>query len=143
VNADVVRAAVLEMRRRGTTIVFSTHDMGVAERMCDRIFMIFRGQTVLDGSLDEIQARYGQDTIRVRTAGGPEALRGIAGVEAVTDFGNFQDVRFAGDPQTMLAALISKTAVRHFEVTTPSLNDIFIRIANPSVADVSATVGGA
>src|SRR5215471_10390258 len=51
VNAEVLKDAVLEMRRRGTTVVFSTHDMATAERMCDRIFMIFRGRKVLDGTL--------------------------------------------------------------------------------------------
>ena len=141
VNADVVRAAVLELRRRGATIVFSTHDMSTAERMCDRIFMIFQGKKVLDGSLDEIQARYGQDTIRVRTAAGPSVLQGVAGVEAVTDFGNYQDVRFNGDAQALLAALASRTAIRHFEITKPSLNDIFIRIAKPSDAHVAVTAG--
>jgi ABC-2 type transport system ATP-binding protein len=141
VNADVVRAAVLELRRRGTTIVFSTHDMATAERMCDRIFMIFQGKKVLDGSLDEIQARYGQDTIRVRTAAGPGALAGLAGIDAVTDFGNYQDVRYTGDPQTLLAALVARTSVGHFEVTKPSLNDIFIRIAKPSAAYATANAG--
>ena len=141
VNADVVRAAVLELRRRGTTIVFSTHDMASAERMCDRIFMIFQGKKVLDGSLDEIQARYGQDTIRVRTASGPSALQGLPGIDAVTDFGNYQDVRFTGDSQAFLAALAARTPIRHFEVTKPSLNDIFIRIAKPSGAHVTAHAG--
>jgi len=140
VNADVVRSAVLELRRRGTTIVFSTHDMAAAEGLCDRIFMIFLGRKVLDGSLDEIQAQYGQDTIRVRTTAGPAALKGLAGVEAVTDFGNYQDVRFTGDSQVLLGSLAARTAVRHFEVTKPSLNDIFIRIAKPS-ADGSHAAG--
>ena len=76
VNADVLRDAVLELRQRGTTIVFTTHDMGVAEQMCDRIFMIFKGRKVLDGTLDEIQARYGHDTVRVRTEAGRAALDG-------------------------------------------------------------------
>src|SRR5689334_10531641 len=70
VNAETLKDAVLEIRRRGTTVVFSTHDMTTAERMCDRIFMIFRGRKVLDGTLDEIQAEYGFGTVRVRTAGG-------------------------------------------------------------------------
>lgn len=141
VNADVVRAAVLELRRRGTTIVFSTHDMSSAERMCDRIFMIFQGRKVLDGSLDQIQARYGQDTIRVRTERGPSALEGLAGVDAVTDFGNYQDVRFSGDAQAFLTALAARTPIRHFEVTKPSLNDIFIRIAKPSGPHATAHAG--
>ena len=141
VNADVVRAAVLELRRRGTTIVFSTHDMSSAERMCDRIFMIFQGRKVLDGSLDQIQARYGQDTIRVRTERGPAALEGLAGIDAVTDFGNYQDVRFSGDAQAFLTALAARTPIRHFELTKPSLNDIFIRIAKPSGSHVTAQAG--
>jgi ABC-2 type transport system ATP-binding protein len=141
VNADVVRTAVLELRRRGTTIVFSTHDMSTAEHMCDRIFMIFQGQKVLDGSLDDIQARYGQDTIRVRTAGGASVLNGYTGIDAVTDFGNYQDVRFSGDPQAFLAALMARTTVRHFEITKPSLNDIFIRIAKPSAVHATALAG--
>ena len=82
VNAESLRDAVLELRRDGTTVIFSTHDMGAAERMCDRIFMIFKGNKVLDGTLDEIQARYGQDTVRVRTAAGPAALAGMPEVEA-------------------------------------------------------------
>jgi ABC-2 type transport system ATP-binding protein len=141
VNADVVRTVVLDLRRRGTTIVFSTHDMGAAERLCDRIFMIFRGGKVLDGTLDEIQSRYGQDTIRVRTAMGPSALERLQGIEAVTDFGNYQEVRYTGDPQALLTSLVGRTTVQHFEVTKPSLNDIFIRIARPSTQAALAGMG--
>jgi ABC-2 type transport system ATP-binding protein len=131
VNADVMRDAVLELRRRGTTIVFSTHDMAVAERMCDRLFMIFKGRKVLDGTLDEIQATYGFDTIRVRTDDGPAALAGLPDVLSITDHGNLQEVRVSGDPQAFLRRLISRTAVQQFEVTRPSLHDIFVRIAKP------------
>src|SRR3974390_2541393 len=79
VNAETLKDAVLEMRRRGTTVVFSTHDMATAEKMCDRIFMIFRGRKVLDGTLEDIQAQYGFDTVRVRTSGGAAAPAGAAG----------------------------------------------------------------
>ncbi len=138
VNADVMRDAVLELRRRGTTIVFSTHDMAVAERMCDRIFMIFKGRKVLDGTLDDIQAAYGFDTVRVRTDAGPAALDGLPDLLSVNDHGNFQEVRVAGDPQAFLKRLVARTAVQHFEVTRPSLHDIFVRIAKPEAepADV-------
>lgn len=64
VNAEVLKDAVLDLKRAGTTVVFSTHDMSVAERFCDRIFMIFKGHKVLDGTLDQIQSIYGYDTIR-------------------------------------------------------------------------------
>ena len=133
VNAQVLKDAVLELRGRGTTIVFSTHDMATAEKMCDRIFMIFRGRKVLDGSLESIQEQYGADTVRVRTSRGADALDGIPGVESVNDFGQMQDVRLSGDPQEFLARLTARAAVYHFEVTRPSLQDIFVRIARPDV----------
>jgi ABC-2 type transport system ATP-binding protein len=132
VNAQTLKDAVLEIRRRGTTVVFSTHDMATAERMCDRIFMIFRGKKVLDGTLEDIQAQYGFDTIRLRTAGGAAVLAGIPGVESVNDYGQMQEVRVPGDPQAFLKAVAAKTAVHQFEITRPSLHDIFVRIARPT-----------
>ena len=131
VNAQVLKDAVLEMRRRGATVVFSTHDMSTAERMCDRIFMIFRGRKVLDGSLESIQDQYGADTVRVRTSIGAAAFAGMPDVEAVNDFGQMQEVRLKGDPQAFLTRLTERAAVYHFEVTRPSLQDIFVRIAKP------------
>jgi ABC-2 type transport system ATP-binding protein len=132
VNAEVLKDAVLEVRRAGTTIVFSTHDMGVAERMCDRIFMIFRGRKVLDGTLAEIQAAYGADTVRVRVGGGAALLRSLPGITTVNDYGQLQEIRFPGDPQQLLTTLVARTRVQHFEVTHPSLHDIFVRIARPT-----------
>ena len=136
VNADALRDAVLGLRGSGTTIVFSTHDMSAAERLCDRIFMIFKGNKVLDGTLDEIQRRYGQDTVRLRTAGGRATLAGMTGIESVTDHGNLQDVRLTGDPQAFLRALVQQTTVQHFEITKPTLHDLFIRIAKPTAEDL-------
>ena len=137
VNAESLKDAVLEMRSRGTTVVFSTHDMTTAEKMCDRICMIFRGRKVLDGSLDEIQATYEQDLVRVRLAGGVGALSGVDGILSVTDHGNFQDLKVTGPPQQVLARLIQRTEVRHFEVVRPSLADVFIQIARPTDADLA------
>ncbi len=131
VNAQVLKEAVLDLRQRGTTVVFSTHDMGTAEKMCDRIFMIFRGRKVLDGTLHDIQEQYGADTVRVRTALGVTAVTGMAGVETINDYGQIQEVRLKGDPQAFLRHLVERTTVYHFEMTRPSLEDIFVRIARP------------
>jgi ABC-2 type transport system ATP-binding protein len=131
VNAHVLKDAVLEIRGQGTTVVFSTHDMTTAEKMCDRIFMIFRGSKVLDGTLHDIQDQYGADTVRVRTAAGVDAYTGMSEVESLNDFGQVQEVRLSGDTQVFLQRLIARTTVYHFEVTRPSLHDIFVRIAHP------------
>ena len=140
VNADVLREAVLELRRKGTTVIFSTHDMAVAEKMCDFIFMIYKGNKVLDGTLNSIQDRYGQDTVRVRVEGDNFDARTIPGVEKVNDFGRLQELRMAPNTnsQTLLSELMRRGRVEHFELTRPSLHDIFVRIARPSVESMTS-----
>lgn len=134
-NSEVLREAVLEAKKAGTTVVFSTHDMQTAEDLCDRIFMIYNGDKVLDGTLAEIQDQHGFDTIRVRTDDGADALRDIDGVEEVTDMGNSQEVRWGRDPQELLQALAAKTRVSLFEVARPSLREIFVKIAGTEKGD--------
>jgi ABC-2 type transport system ATP-binding protein len=135
VNAEVLREAILTLKKNGTTVIFSTHDMGVAERMCDFIFMIYKGKKVLDGTLESIQNSYGEDTLRVKIEGDNVRLDTIPGVENVTDFGKMQELRIARgvDPQTVLVELMKRGRVRHFEQSQPSLQDIFVRIASPTV----------
>jgi ABC-2 type transport system ATP-binding protein len=133
VNSDIIREAILELRDAGATIIFSTHDMAMAEKMCDFIFMIYQGRKVLDGTLNEIQDKYGSDVIRVRTENAAATLNGLQGVEKINNLGQMQELRIVSgvDPQTILAALMQKTRLLSFEVAKPSLHDIFVRIAAP------------
>lgn len=131
VNMEVLKDSMIEMRRRGSTVIFSTHDMNTAEKLCDRIFMIFNGNKVLDGTLDEIQSRYGSNTVRLRTAGGSSVLTGLPEVEAFNDDGRLQQVRLRGDAQAFLRRLVERTTVYQFELARPSLHDIFVEIAGP------------
>jgi ABC-2 type transport system ATP-binding protein len=134
VSVDTIRTAILDLRRRGATVILSTHDMSVAESMCDSILMIYRGRKVLDGTLDAIQRQYGNDTIRVSAAGGFDDL---PGVEKVRDLGQVQELRMARgcDPQEVLRALVARTRVTSFSVTKPALHDIFVRIAGQEPAE--------
>jgi ABC-2 type transport system ATP-binding protein len=136
VNAEVLREEILNLRRDGTTVIFSTHDMSVAEKLCDFIFMIYKGRKVLDGTLESIQDAYGSDTVRVLLEGRPE-LDGMPGVAKVTDFGRWQELRLepGSDPQRLLPLLMERGGVRHFELTRPTLQDIFVRIARPAAED--------
>ncbi|HUU85912.1 MAG TPA: ATP-binding cassette domain-containing protein [Phycisphaerae bacterium] len=137
VNAEVVKDAILEVKRGGTTVILSTHDMNVAERMCDFIFMIFKGRKVLDGTLESIQDAYASDTIRVRVEGNGDVFGDLPGVERVNDFGHFQELRTTeqADPQAILHALAARARIRLFELARPSLNDIFVRIAGPEAQE--------
>jgi ABC-2 type transport system ATP-binding protein len=135
VNTDVLRDAILELRRNGATIVFSTHDMAVAEELCDFIFMIYKGRKVLDGTLQSIQDIYGTDTVRVQIDG-PPVGDDLPGVVKVTDLGRWQELRLApgADTQAILTHLMQRGRVRHFEMSRPTLHDIFVRIARPDAA---------
>ena len=137
VNTEVVRSAILDLRKQGTTVIFSTHDMSVAERMCDFVFMIFRGEKVLDGTIQAIKNEYGTDTVRLMIDNGREQLDAIPEIKRVVDMGGYQEVQVNGDPQDLLRRLTAQTRVRLFEVTQPSLHDIFIRIAGPEAEDAS------
>ncbi len=138
VNADVMKNIILELKNQGKTIIFSTHDMGTAERMCDYIFMIYKGKKVLDGTLSGIQDKYGNDSIRLACDNASKVLTGISGIQKVNDFGQYQELRLKEDtdPQSILKQILEVTKVSRFELTTPSLLDIFIRIASPEAADI-------
>lgn len=133
VNADVLREAILELRDRGATIIFSTHDMAMAEKMCDYVFMIYKGRKVLDGTLLEIQDKYASDTIRVQIEGGSHIYKGIDGIDRINDFGKLQELRVSenADTQAILRDIMQRTRVFRFEVVKPSLHDIFVRIVRP------------
>ncbi|MBM3237138.1 ATP-binding cassette domain-containing protein [Candidatus Poribacteria bacterium] len=133
VNVDVIKSAVLDLQARGTTIILSTHDMNVAETMCDFIFMIFKGRKVLDGTLGSIQEAYGHDTLRIRSEDGLSALQNLPGVDSINNFGQMQELHLTQDcdPQEVLATIMARTRVKSFEIASPSLHDIFVRIAAP------------
>jgi ABC-2 type transport system ATP-binding protein len=138
VNTEMIRDAVLELREKGATVIFSTHDMSMAERMCDFIFMIFKGKKVLDGTLSSIQDAYGTDTIRIKAENGFPELNELDGVESIRDFGNMKELRMtpACDPRKVLRTVLAKTNILGFEIVKPSLHDIFLRIAGPESREV-------
>jgi ABC-2 type transport system ATP-binding protein len=139
VNVDAIRSAVLELQSQGKTVIFSTHDMATAEKMCDFIFMIFKGKKVLDGTLASIQDQYGDDTIRIASDNGHDLLSSIPGVEHINDYGRIQELRIKSDadPQEIVSQVMAKTRVRSFEIAKPSLHDIFVRIAGPEAKEVN------
>ena len=138
VNVELVAALLAELRAQGRTILLSTHDMTAAERLCDRIAMIFRGRLVLEGTLDEIQARYALGRVRVETDAPTSLLLELPGVTAVHGEGRRRDVALDGAPEAFLAALVARAPVRHFEIVRPSLHDVFVRIAGPDAQEATA-----
>jgi ABC-2 type transport system ATP-binding protein len=139
VNTEVIKDAILEIQANGTTVVFSTHDMSMAEKMCDFIFMIFKGKKVLDGTLTDIQSQYANDTIRIRSGNGVGVFENLKGVEKINDYGQLQELRVADDvdPHLILKEILERTRINSFDIVKPSLHDIFIRIAGPEAKEVA------
>ncbi len=144
VNLESLKEAVLSLRQSGTTIVFSTHDMEMAEKMCDTIFMIFKGKKVLDGTLDSIQSLYPADQVRVKIEYFPsDGSLNQFGESAVPAIEGISEIRFTGQHHTfkldqtdqvqdVMQRLSAQRVVSHFEVVKPSLHDIFVQIARPT-----------
>ena len=135
VNLESLKDAVISLRENGTTIVFSTHDMDMAEKMCDTIFMIFNGKKVLDGTLSSIQAQYPADRVRIQFED-EATMPDVRGITELENNGRFHEFRLenVNHSQDVLSQLMQQRRVAHFEIIKPSLHDIFVRIARPEAA---------
>jgi ABC-2 type transport system ATP-binding protein len=102
--------------------------MDTVERLCDRVALIDRGQKVLDGSVADVKARHGKNTVVLAYDGDGAFLGSLPGVAKVTDFGQYVEVRLqdGADPQPLLREAVARLRLRRFEIVEPSLHDIFV-----------------
>ena len=129
VNVEFMIEVLAEFKKRDKTVIFSTHLMETAERLCHDIILIDRSKKVIGGSLREVKESYGHNRIALRATGGEAVLNDKTLVEKVLDHADEKDIELASgaDPQELLAKLIAAGAViSKFEQVEPSLNDIFI-----------------
>jgi len=130
VNQNLFKDQILDLNRQGTTIVFSTHLMETAERLCSDILLINKGRKVIGGSLRQIKEAYGKNTIALRSDGGDAALMDSTLVSKIIEHSDEREVQLAdgADAQTLLRKLMDAGAViTKFEQVEPSLNDIFVQ----------------
>ena len=129
VNVESLKEIVLDLKRAGKTIIFSTHQMEVAEKICDDICLLNRSQKVFEGSLREIKRSFGRNAVAVRCEGGDGVLDDPALVSKVVRHADEAQALLAhgADAQVLLRRLIDSGArIGKFEMVEPSLNDIFI-----------------
>jgi ABC-2 type transport system ATP-binding protein len=136
VNATLLKDVLLEMKRQGKTILFSTHRMDQVEKLCDTICLINRGRSVLQGNLKQLKARYGKNNVQIEYEGNGDFLQQTRLVGSYNNYGNYVEVRLApgADPQTLLQMVAEKSRVSKFEVMEPSLEEIFIDIVGKTNA---------
>lgn len=129
INVELLKEIVLDLKRSGKTIIFSTHQMEVAEKICDDICLLNRSEKVFEGSLREIKSSFGHNAIAVRCEGGDGVLDDPALVSKVVRHADETQALLAqgANAQTLLRRLIESGAtIGKFEMIEPSLNDIFI-----------------
>ena len=126
INTQLVKDLMRELRKQGTTILMSTHQMHQVEELCDRILIIDEGRNVLYGELDRIRRDHSGHAVLVRVVGD---LPEMAGVEVVTDHNGALKLTLSDEtsPQDILQQLVNRTVVEHFEIAVPTLDEIFIR----------------
>ncbi|MCE2398702.1 MAG: ATP-binding cassette domain-containing protein [Gemmatimonadetes bacterium] len=128
INQEVLEAIVLEERRRGATILFSTHLMEQAERICERVCLIASSRKVLDGDLREIKRRERSGVVAVEFEGDDRWLSSLD-VAEIEEVGQAHHLTLG--PRTDSARLLATAAaagvgVRRFEVLEPTLREIFV-----------------
>lgn len=130
VNVELLKDIVLDLKAAGKTIIFSTHQMEVAERICDDICLINRSRQVLEGSLREIKQGFGRNSVALRVEGVDGILDDASMISKLERHSDEVEVLLApgASAQDLLKKLIASGAsVSKFEMIEPSLNDIFIQ----------------
>ena len=133
VNSQVMKDVVVDIARQGKTVLFSTHIMEQAEKMCDRIVIISRGRKVVDGSLADVKREFGGRHVALSfTRNADRAARVLADrtlCAKVDDYGATAEVELAetGDADRLLRTLVQEdVGLARFEVVEASLQSIFI-----------------
>ncbi|MDR1455725.1 MAG: ATP-binding cassette domain-containing protein [Tannerella sp.] len=133
VNVDLLKKEMLELKEKGHTLIFSTHDMASVEEICDEIALIDHSQVVLHGPVHEVRERFRDNIFRLRvTASGPPApLPGVFSLLSGEKKGGYHELRIRKNDgvsnASLLEALARQCEIHSFAEELPSMNDIFIR----------------
>jgi ABC-2 type transport system ATP-binding protein len=131
VNAALLMDTLVDLRRQGRAVLFSTHRMDQVEKLCDNIALLHHGRLILSGSMREIKSSYPRNRILIHFEGGDGFLQN-PNIETLQRYPGYAEIKlrssatFAGDAQALLAEALRCARITHFEVTEPTLEQIFI-----------------
>ncbi len=132
INVRLLKEAFGEMRSRGKTLVFSTHQMETVEELCEAIAIVDRGRVIVSGALRDVKRDMGRQVVRLATDGdsqGTEWLDAMRGVTVTLRREDYLELRVPSDldPQSILRAAVDRgERVTRFEIAEPSLEEIFV-----------------
>jgi ABC-2 type transport system ATP-binding protein len=138
VNQIVLKDIIGTLRTMGKTIIFSTHQMEQAEKMCDEVCIINKGRVVLNGPLNEEKRKFGTNSIRIEFEGDGSVLRNIEGVKQLALYNNYAEMDLENkiQPRDILGSLVRQLDIRKFEVQEPTLNAVFLQLVGATVEEV-------
>ena len=139
INTNLLKQIILEKKKEGRVIIFSTHLMEFAEKMCDRIAMIDHGKIILSGELSEIKSKYAKRNVSIDYEGNISFLKGNSIIESMEDFGNSASIKVKETRhiQELLKLLVhNNVAIKKFNADEISLHEIFVTLAGRESANV-------
>jgi ABC-2 type transport system ATP-binding protein len=129
VSVDLMKETILEQKASGKTIILSTHQMEIAERLCEDVCMINKSRKVFDGGLREIRRSFAQNAVALRVDGADGLLNDPELITSIRQNGDDTEVLLTADasPQTLLKKLVdANVKITKFELVEPTLHDIFV-----------------
>ena len=143
INVNLLKKEILQLRENGSTIIFSTHNMGSVEELCDHISLINDSRTVLDGQVSEIRKRFSSDIISVGFEGDSENLRQQLDRRyelletRENGIGKEARIKLPPDakPNELITALAGLMTIHSYNEVIPGMNDIFIQVVESDSAN--------
>ncbi len=130
VSTDRMREILVSLSKRGKTVLFSTHIMEQAEKICDSILLINKGKEVVYGPVDEIRNRYGKNSVIIEFSGDGSFIRDLPQVESLIEYPKYAEIILTpgADTDGLLAVLTSRISLRKWEISAPSLHSLFVTL---------------
>ncbi len=146
VNANILKNEILELKKNGATVIFSTHNMASVEEVCDDITLINKSRAVLQGSVNDVRQRFKENKFRIRYTGDDSALKDASSLVSVSDTNTVSAYNEAivkpsaqaadMTPNELIRYLLQHVELASFEEQLPSMNDIFIKVVGQTTSDI-------
>jgi ABC-2 type transport system ATP-binding protein len=140
VNATLLQDTLVDLRKDGKAILFSTHRMDQVEKLCDSIALISRGKLLLSGSMREVKSQYPRNHVQM-VFEGSDAFLTHPGIEDVKNYSGRADITLRNEDaaqDVLAAALAAGARISRFEVIEPTLEEIFIENVRASFGDAES-----